>query len=447
MLNRIKLVIFILSVSLGAVVGQQNDNSPYSRFGIGDMADNNFNHVRQMGGLGASYIDAYHINIVNPASYAFLNATAFDIGVFAKGTLLKDKNHENRIWTGNLDYLSLAFPLTNPINAVYDGVKRKYKWAMNITLKPNSNVDYNIANTDSTSIGKPFVRNYYGSGGSYKLLLGNAVNYKKFALGLNMGYLFGNLKYERNVIFDKADYAYSDYYANDYNIRGFIWNAGLIYTDILNKGEIEQKKIAPIKRISAGLHFNTASSFSTLYNINHFLIQELLSQYNKVDTVNIVSDIRGKGKLPAEVGVGFTYYSGEKHAIGLNYTRTMWSSYFNDASREVKGSLSDVNRISAGGYYRPDYKSYDSYFKRVYYRYGMYYTTDPKRINGDAVNSFGVTMGVGMPFVYQRKITTVNLGITAGTRGINAPINEKFVKFSLGVTFNDDEWFLKRKYN
>lgn len=447
MLNRIRLVIFIFSVSLGAVVGQQNDNSPYSRFGIGDMADNNFNHVRQMGGLGASYIDAYHINIVNPASYAFLNATAFDIGVFAKGTLLKDKDHKNSIWTGNLDYLSLAFPLTNPINAVYDGVKRKYKWAMNITLKPNSNVDYNIANTDSTSIGKPFVRNYHGSGGSYKLLLGNAVNYKKFALGLNMGYLFGNLRYERNIIFDKADYAYSDYYANDYNIRGFIWNAGLIYTDILNKGEIEQKKIAPIKRISAGLHFNTASSFSTLYNINHFLIQELLSQYNKVDTVNIVSDIRGKGKLPAELGVGFTYYSGEKHAIGLNYTRTMWSSYYNDASGEVKGSLSDVNRISAGGYYRPDYKSYDSYFKRVYYRYGMYYTTDPKQINGDAVKSFGVTMGVGMPFVYQRKITTVNLGVTAGTRGINAPINEKFVKFSLGVSFNDDEWFLKRKYN
>lgn len=447
MLNRIKLIIFILSVSLGAVVGQQNDNSPYSRFGIGDMADNNFNHVRQMGGLGASYIDAYHINIVNPASYAFLNATAFDIGVFAKGTVLKDKNHKNSIWTGNLDYLSLAFPLTNPINAVYDGVKRKYKWAMNITLKPNSNVDYNIANTDSTSIGKPFVRNYYGSGGSYKLLLGNAVNYKKFSLGLNMGYLFGNLKYERNIIFDKSEFAYSDYYANDYNIRGFIWNAGLIYTDILNKGEIEQKKIAPIKRISAGLHFNTASSFSTLYNINHFLIQELLSQYNKVDTVNIVSDIRGKGKLPAEVGVGFTYYSGEKHAIGLNYTRTMWSSYFNDASGEVKGSLSDVNRISAGGYYRPDYKSYDSYFKRVYYRYGMYYTTDPKQINGDAVKSFGVTMGVGMPFVYQRKISTVNLGLTAGTRGINAPINEKFIKFSLGVSFNDDEWFLKRKYN
>ncbi len=429
------------------ISAQQNDNNPYTRFGIGDMSDNNFNHTRQMGGLGASYIDAYNINIVNPASYAFLNATAFDVGVFAKNTYLKDDKHSNSFWTGNLDYLSLAFPLTNPINALYDGVKRKYKWGMNVTLKPNSTVSYDIENIDSVSIGKPFVRNYNGSGGSYKLLWGNAVNYKKFALGVNLGYLFGNLKYERNIFFDKSDYAYNDYYTNDYNVKGFIWNGGLIFTDIINKADIEKNKIAPAKRISAGIHFNSATSFSTRSNVQHFLVQDISSSFQRVDTVNIEQDISGKGKLPAELGLGATYYYGEKHALGFNYTRTLWSSYFNEASGEVAGSLTDVNRYSVGGYFRPDYKSYDNYFKRVYYRYGVYYSTDPKKFNGDAVDSYGITLGMGMPFVFQRKVSTVNLGVTAGTRGANAPISEKFLKFSLGVSFNDDEWFLKRKYN
>lgn len=107
---------------------QQNDNSPFSRFGIGDISDNNFNHTRQMSGLGASYIDGYHINIVNPASYSFLNSTAFDAGVFVKRTWLKDNLNTNKIWSGNLEYLSLAFPLRNPINEIYDGVRKTTSW-------------------------------------------------------------------------------------------------------------------------------------------------------------------------------------------------------------------------------------------------------------------------------------------------------------------------------
>ena len=75
-------VYFLLSAFLLIVLAgtaQQNDNSPYSRYGIGDISDNNFNHTRQMSGLGSSYIDGYHINIVNPASYSFLNATALSL--------------------------------------------------------------------------------------------------------------------------------------------------------------------------------------------------------------------------------------------------------------------------------------------------------------------------------------------------------------------------------
>lgn len=447
MLNKIRFIIFFLFGSIGIVVGQQNDNSPYSRFGIGELSDDNFSQTRFMGGLGASYIDVYSINIVNPASYAFLNATAFDVGAFAKTTQLKDNLHTSNIWTGNLDHLSLAFPLTNPINAVYDGVKRKYKLAMNITLKPNSNVNYNIANTDSTSVVKPVLRNYYGNGGSYKLLWGNAINYKRFSLGVNLGYLFGNMSYERNLFFGESEHAYNDYFSNDYSIKGFLWNGGLIYTDILNKAELEKNKIAPIKRISIGAHFNSSNSFSTLSNENHFLIQTISNSLRYVDTVSIVTDIQGKGKLPSQFGLGATYYGGEKYAIGINYSKTLWSEYFNQASGEGKGSLADVSRYAIGGYFRPDYKSYDNYFKRVYYRYGAYYTTNPKLIQNKSIDEYGLNMGLGLPFVFQRKVSTVNFGITAGVRGLKTVISEKFAKLSLSVTFNDDEWFLQRKYN
>ncbi|MBK8627584.1 MAG: hypothetical protein IPN86_19075 [Saprospiraceae bacterium] len=215
--NNFLTLIFAMFVMLGNA--QQSDNSPYSRYGIGEPTDNNFNHLRQMGGLGASFIDGYHINIVNPASYSFLNATAFDVGIFAKRTWLNDNLNTNKIWSGNLDYLSLAFPLRNPINDLYDGVKKDYKLAMAITLMPNSNVNYNIVSSDSLQQIGPFTRNYIGTGGSYKLLWGNSIKYKNLSFGINLGYLFGKLKYENKVFFESSEFAFNDIYANEYNVR------------------------------------------------------------------------------------------------------------------------------------------------------------------------------------------------------------------------------------
>lgn len=447
MLN--KVYFLLCSILLFSVVGQtqQNDNSPYSRFGIGDLSDNNFNHTRQMAGLGSSYIDGYHINIVNPATLSFLNATAFDVGVFAKRTWLTDASNTNKIWSGNLEYFSLAFPLRNPINEIYDGVKKDYKLAMAFTLMPHSNVSYDIASRDSTASTGAFTRNYLGTGGTYKFMWGNSYKYKKFSVGANIGYLFGKLKYERRILFDANDFAYNDFYATDYNVRGFLWNVGVIYTNILNKKEIENNKTTPIKRISIGFNANSATNFSTTYNINHRLVQQLLGGVQNVDTILTQDSISGKGRLPAEFGLGATFYSGEKFCLGVNYAASLWSEYFNDASNELKGSLKNASKFSVGGYFRPDYKSFDNFFERVYYRYGVYYHTDPRVINDQQINTYGLTFGFGMPFVFQRKVSHINLGFNLGIRGQNTPISEKFVKISLGVTFNDDEWFLKRKYN
>jgi len=442
---KIRLLVVCLAIA-GSMMGQQNDNSPFSRFGIGDISDNNFNHSRQMSGLGASYLDGYHINIVNPASYSFLNSTAFDIGLFAKRTWIEDSKTTTKIWSGNLDYISLAFPLTNPINEVYDGVRSNYKLGMAITLMPHSTVGYNISSLDSIAGIGLFNRNYVGTGGTYKLLWGNSLRYKDFSFGVNAGYLFGKIQYERNAVYQASEFAYNTILSNDYNVSGFLWNAGVMYTKVLNAKALKDNRNLPSKRISLGLHANSATGFNTSSNINDRLLQQISTNVFNIDTINSVLDSAGRGRLPAEVGLGLTFYSGEKSAIGINYSTSFWSQYFNEASGDLKGELKNASKVSIGGYYRPNYKSFDNFFKRIYYRYGAYYNTDPRVVANEQIKTYGVTMGFGMPFVFQRKISHVNLGLNLGVRGQNTPISEKFVKITLGVTFNDDEWFLKKKY-
>ena len=46
------------------------DNSPYSRYGIGDMMPNSNIATRGMGGISAGFIDMVSVNWNNPASYS-----------------------------------------------------------------------------------------------------------------------------------------------------------------------------------------------------------------------------------------------------------------------------------------------------------------------------------------------------------------------------------------
>jgi hypothetical protein len=447
---RFSVLIFLSLLSFYSF-SQEADNSPYSRFGIGDLTDPNFNHTRQMGGLGASFLDAYHINIVNPATHSFLNATAFDVGLFAKYTTLEDRNNSGTFWSGNLEYLSIAFPLKNPINEIYDGVKKPYKLGMAVTLMPHSNVNYNIVSLDSLEGVGNFTRRYLGTGGSYKFIWGNSIKYKDFAFGVNTGFIFGKLNNERSIIFTDFNFPFNDVYVTDYNIRGFMWNAGLIYTKVLNQKAVEVNKTLAPKRISIGLHANSSTGFSTSANNFDRSVQQLPGGIINIDTIRFNIEQSGRGRLPAEIGFGTTYYSGEKTAVGINLSWAGWSGYFNDATGEQKGALSDSYKIAVGGYLRPDYKSFDNFFERVFYRYGAFYHRDPRLVSDGTENkpidSYGVSLGMGMPFVFQRKISYVNLGGIFGVRGQGTPVSERYVKISLGVTFNDDEWFLKRKYN
>lgn len=444
-----KIAVFLLTFfSCAQLFAQTNGNSPYSRYGIGDLVDDNFMHTRMMGSIGTSYIDPYHINIVNPASYASLRATAFDIGLDAKRSKLTSGDNQNKSWSGNLQYISLAFPLSNPLNEILDQKKRKYNLGMSFTLMPNSTVGYNVTSQDSVAGIGNFQRVYAGEGGSYKFVWGNAIKYKDFSFGMNLGYLFGKIRYEQNVAFFDLPFAYQDIFSSEYSLDGFLWGAGAMYNRILNKKQLEDKSERTADLFSFGVRLKSSSSFNTNLTTSQLGVQTPDDGVQFVDTAYLAKNIQGSGKLPVEFGFGASYYKGEKFMIGADFSMTNWSSYRNDADNTVdENPLSDIYNVSFGGFYRPNYKSYNRYFKRVYYRYGAYYKTDPRSVDGDQLKSYGLTLGMGMPFIYQRKISHANIGVELGKRGPSSPIAESFFKISLGFTFNDDEWFIKKKYN
>ena len=88
---------------------QPKINSPYSRFGIGEIRDQNFVALSSMGGLAASYHNIYNVNALNPASLGFLRNTAFEVGVYGKNSWLKTDNANGLILCNAVKCTSLAF--------------------------------------------------------------------------------------------------------------------------------------------------------------------------------------------------------------------------------------------------------------------------------------------------------------------------------------------------
>ena len=64
------------------LMAQPKNNSPYSRFGVGDILNQNFANLRATPGFTNAYNNAYHLNLQNPASLGFMQMAAFDFGVY-----------------------------------------------------------------------------------------------------------------------------------------------------------------------------------------------------------------------------------------------------------------------------------------------------------------------------------------------------------------------------
>lgn len=439
---RLFAVLAMVIICPFTVFSQSGSNNPFSRFGIGDITDPSFMAVRGMGSLGSSYIDPFNLNIKNPASYSFLKSTAFDIGLYTKYSRLADNENQVNLWSGNLEYISLGFPLRNPINEVLDRIEKDYSMGMNLTLMPYSQVGYNITSIENDPDFGSYQRNYQGSGGSYKLMWGNSLRYKQFSAGLNIAYLFGNIQYEQNIYFDDLSYAYQNRYNNNYGINGFVWNAGVLYRLLLNKSSVEKDKNVAQNLLTFGLQGNLDMNF---YTNGHQIKRGIFVEGSLADTVYFAEEISGRGTLPAEISFGTMYSRGESFAMGVDINYQFWSHYENEARPET---LSDSYRIALGGHFIPNPKAYNQYFKRVKYRFGIYYLQDPREINNETFNGFGVNIGAGFPLIFQRNYTAnMNPYIQFGRRGTSSLLSESFIRFGFGFTFNDNEWFLKRKYN
>lgn len=444
--NLFKVLTCLLSIAYCQFAKAQ-DNSPYSRYAIGDLVPSTNIANRGMGRISAGFSDFLSINFSNPASYTAFQSdkelrstklqsgrALFDVGINYDSRVLHEPNNTTKFKAQNLlfSYMQVGVPLRS-------------NWGFTFGLRPVSRISYKIQQRERiplTNGSDSVLTIYTGDGGAYLPNIGTAVRIKKLSIGINAGYLFGKKDYSTRRGFENDTI---DYNPSNHQIKTVFGNlffqGGLQYKDTIKNNTI--------------LTIGVSGNLETTLNAHQDRIVETFARDQslgdiRLDSVYEQSDVKGTVKYPGSFTVGFTV--GNKFNLkkpnwlfGVDFTTTKWSNYrFYGATDYTQNTW----QLNVGAQLRP--VSNDNYFSNVTYRAGFFMGPDYINI-GKKLSQFGATFGMGLPIanynrLAQGQYTIINFAFEYSKRGSNSNLlNEDLFRVAVGLSLSD-LWFIKRKY-
>jgi len=430
----IKKIIAGLCLVLSTVAfAQENNASPYSFYGIGDVKFKGTAENRSMGGLGI-LPDSIHINLQNPASYSALKLTTFTLSGTTSSTNLKTDSQSATAGRTTFDYIAVGLPFK--------------KIGVSFGLMPYTGVGYRVQNTlaPNPANGDAFgrFRQFNGSGGINRVFGGAAYSItKNFSLGADFQYFFGDIQTQSLVsLTDVSDpnvslLQYGTREINKSSYSGAGVNIGAMYHGSINKKYTWYA--------SATYSPETTLKSSTQRGI------ATISFASGSETVKDQFDVttsKADVKMPSKMTVGTGFGQDRLWFAGAEYTYQESSKLGNRFDNITNASFENSHKFSLGGYYIPKYLSYTSYLSRVTYRAGIKYEKTGLLLNGEHVNDYGLTAGLGLPLSGIVGGSNLNIGAEIGKRGTtNAGlIRENYVNIFISLSLND-KWFVKRKFD
>lgn len=400
---------------------QTSTNSPYTRYGLGNLSDRAFVSNAAMGGIGYGLRNGSHVNTLNPASYSAVDSLTF---IFDAGmTLTRSEYEENGFKTNaknsTFDYLVMHFRLVPRLG-----------FAMG--LLPYSNVGYNFSQTAKVPGNDNVSSTSYfsGEGGLHQVFAG--LGFKvlpNLSVGANVGYLYGNLKYATSLKLNTTSDVSSVY--NQINVKSYIAELGAQYTHSFNKDN----------RLTIGTVYGLGHKLNSTETKGIQLIDNSSSTVVSSDE-EVVEDAYG---IPATLGLGVAYQRKTNLTAGLDYELQKWgNAYYNGE----KGHYNNRHRLAAGLEFLPDVYG-RAYWKRIRYRAGVHYTSSYLKLpTGDGPKEFGVSAGFGLPLhLYQRNtVLSVTGQYTRVKPSAAQQLSENRFEIKIGLTFIE-RWFMKWKVN
>lgn len=405
--------------------------TPYSLYGIGDLAVQGTGYNRAMGGVGVGMRDNRFINYINPAAITERDTLSFmlDFGV-------NQNNHYGTAKNTNFAYNTFSvqnFVFTTPI----------YKSsALVVGVAPYSNIGYKFESAELDDQIEAVVGDVryqqYGTGSVSQLFVGAAATFfDRLSVGGQMIYYFGSLNRHSNVLYN-SNASYRNLFTGwDYSIHTISGKFGIQYEEVI--GKKRQSKIVLGATYRMGMNMNGELARYVLSSNS----QTISSSSSVADTILFAQSATGLS-IPDEFAVGVSFIHQDRWVFGFDYQYQDW--------RDVKIPVVS-NRFSsmraqafrAGVQWTPNRYDIRYYLKRVTYRGGFYYDQSYLGFDGEQISSVGFTLGMSLP-IY-RWYNSLTIGVDVGQKGITGTtlLKDRYAKFFLSINLHD-VWFQKYRY-
>lgn len=440
------LVLFLLSCSVGFnSIGQTTNNSPYSYYGLGEIRG--LDHAA-LGAIGNAYLTAFDstvVNFYNPSSYNTLakGVPLLAFGVSSRLSTYSQGDVSEFSSVTALHHFALAFPVHKHVGLA-------------VGIKPFSRKGYQFSYReplDADSI----EYTYEGRGGANEVFIGLSSNLLqlgkwRWAVGMNAGYVFGSTSnYRTASVVGEINGGYEE---RSIQVNSFHYAIGTNIDYAINN--THQLRLAGT--------FEPVQYLNTDYENIVFYANNVSGNPLNFDT--LTSEFSsGRFTLAPKYGVGLGYvinFGAESTqnkrksqlATHLNYSFSDWSQY-NDPYTS-SGNLMSTSSINFGIQYTPetDMKNAQNakFFEMLRYRAGVYNYTLPFEVEGEQLSDFGTTFGIGLPVTIGNAVSSIDLGLSYGSRGVNdeSVLKESYYGINVGITVSPDKadrWFRKRKLN
>lgn len=430
-LQSILASVLLAATGLTAAAQDNGSNSPYSRYGFGLLGDgaNAFN--KGMAGTGYAMRNGTQINTKNPASYSAIDSLSFlfDFGMSLQNGHISQNGQSVNAKNSSIDYITGGFRISPRLGMV-------------VGLLPYSTIGYDTSSQEDVQSGNETTvqtTRFYGDGGLHETFLGIGwAPIKSFSMGVNAGYMWGELSHTVLMSFDNSSIS-SNRQIYDTRIRTYRVDFGLQYEQPINAENT----------LLLGLTYSLGHDIN---NRAHYISQKITSStVAEADTLTIPNAYQ----LPHTFGVGLTWSHKNSLRVGVDYTFQKWSSvkYPQFASGETltyytdKGSFTDRHRISIGAEYVRNAEGL-RWRDRVRYRAGFAFSTPYAKIDGrDGPRDYTASIGAAIPIINlhnNRSVLNVSAQYERVQPRFSGMITENYFRLSIGLTFNE-RWFMKWK--
>ena len=410
------LLVLLLTMLSGVAVAQNNTNSPYTRYGYGQLTDPGSANSKAMGGVAYGLRDNAQVNFANPASYSAVDSLTFifDGGITLQNTNFSDGTTKMNARNSSFDYVTMQF--------------RAAKWVgISLGLLPYANIGYSFGdfreNPDMQSASSQVT--YTGDGGLHQLYVGAGFKvWKNLSVGANISYLWGSVTRSRTLSFPYDSEIFSSIITTGVDVKSYKLDLGLQYTQ--NLGKKHALTLGVVYSPGHNLNSDATETRQTGTDANATVSQE---------------SITGSFGIPTTWGAGLAYEYDKRLTVGADVMIQNWQDVAYMGEKDV---FCKRGKIALGAEYLPNPFS-RNYLGLIKYRVGFYYSKPYYKIDDmRAAKEYGVTAGFALPVPRTRSLVSVSAQYVR-TKGTTAAfLDENTLRLCIGITFNE-RWFFKNR--